>query len=330
MDNQILQPLSQFVLHIRSKDAEMTGELNSHLLIDLKEAINIDARNQELHMVVETGEIPYSFYNVSSNIDNDRILLNGSTTYTITNKNYDAVELARVLTADDAFPFSVTYNKWTMKYTFTNQASGSTTINWSGSYANRLLGFPSGDEVPDSVVGVGGTLESTNVVDFASVHSLFIKSNTNSANVFSTRSGFSQIIQKISIDMNSGYVIYLNQNDNRQTTILYHSVDFLELKITDQNNNLINFNGINYEFSINFYIYPLQKSQKDTLVESRMLRVPRALSQPTQNQQMRANNNMVIRPTTTTEYVDQDETELEHKGKKFIIDEIIRQQMASS
>ena len=322
-----MQPKRQMVLHVRSKDAEMTGELNSHLLIDLKEPITIDSRNEELHLVVETGEIPYSFYNVSSNIDNDRILLNTSTTYTITNQNYDAVTLASTLTADDAFPFSVTYNKYTMKYTFTNQEVSTQTINWSGSYANRLLGFPVGDESPDSVVAGGASIVSTNVIDLASVHSLFIKSNTSASMVFSTRSGFSQIIQKISIDQNSGYIIYLNQNDNRQTTVLYTSVDFLDLKITDQNNNLINFNGINYELSINFYIYPLQTSRlkENTLQTNRILSVPRALSNNNNNNQMRQNNNVVIRPEE--EKIVNEETLLEHQGKRYIIDEIIRQRM---
>ena len=325
MEN-IVQPKRQFVLHVRSKDAEMTGELNSHLLVDLKEPITIDSRNEELHLIVETGELPYSFYNVSSNIDNDRILLNTSTTYTITNQNYDAVTLASTLTSDDAFPFSVTYNKYTMKYTFTNQAVSTQTINWSGSYANRLLGFPTGDESPDSVVAAGASVISTNVVDLASVHSLFVKSNTSASMVFSTRSGFSQIIQKISIDQNSGYIIYLNQNDNRQTTVLYNSVDFLDLKLTDQNDNLINFNGINYEISINFYIYPLQKSRlkENTLETNRILSVPRVLSNNNNNNQMRQINNAVIRPE---EEIVNEETLLEHQGKRYIIDEIIRQRM---
>ena len=161
--SNIIQPIRQYELHVRSKDAQVTGDLNSHLFIDLKEPIIVNARDEEIHMIISTGEIPYSFYNISSNVDNDRILLNGSTTYTITNKNYDvyelasifpnknytSTELAKVLTDDDAFPFAVTWDKFKNKFTFANQESSTQTINWSGSYANRVLGFPSGDEVPD-------------------------------------------------------------------------------------------------------------------------------------------------------------------------------------
>ena len=94
--SNIIQPIRQYELHVRSKDAQVTGDLNSHLFIDLKEPIIVNARDEEIHMIISTGEIPYSFYNISSNVDNDRILLNGSTTYTITNKNYDVYELAKV------------------------------------------------------------------------------------------------------------------------------------------------------------------------------------------------------------------------------------------
>jgi len=44
MDN-ILNPLRQYVLHVRSKDVEREGLLNSHIFVDLAEPINIDARS---------------------------------------------------------------------------------------------------------------------------------------------------------------------------------------------------------------------------------------------------------------------------------------------
>ena len=48
MDNQIVQPLRQFIVHIRSKDAEREGQLNSHLFIDLEEPIKINSINVRL------------------------------------------------------------------------------------------------------------------------------------------------------------------------------------------------------------------------------------------------------------------------------------------
>jgi len=328
--SDIIQPLRSFVLHIRSKDSEFSpSDLNSHLLVDLKERISIDRKTEEIHMIVESAEIPYSFYNVSSNVGNDTILFNTSTTYTIPAQNYTATELARVLTADDSFPCSVTYNKFTMKFTFTNQAVGTTTLNWSGSTANKLMGFGFGDEIPDTTLdSSGSTAVSTNVIDLASVHSLFIKSNTSGSNVFSTRKGFSQIIQKISVDMNSGYIIYLNQNDHRQSTILYNNVDFLDLRITDQNDNLVNMNGVNYEIGITFYIYPLQSKKIEQPIDTRRI-VPvnqnRVLTQPTNNNQMRTDTSNIIRPIQEDLNNVNQELSIEHEGKKLIFDKLIEQ-----
>lgn len=325
--SEIVQPIRSFILHIRSKDSEFSpNDLNSHLLVDLKERISIDKRSEEIHMVVESAELPYSFYNVSSNVENDKVLFNGSTSYIIPNKNYTSTELAKVLTNDDAFPCSVTYNKFTMKFTFTNQAVGTTTLNWSGSTANKLLGFGFGDEIPDTVlVGSGASAESSNVIDLASVHSVFVKSNTSGSNVFSTRKGFSQIIQKISVDQNSGYIIYLNQNDHRQSTVLYNDIDFLDLRLTDQNDNLINFNGVNFEIGISFYIYPLQSKKVELAIDPRRV-VPvnqnRIVTQPTNNNQMRTDLTNIVRQDIN---VVNEDTAIEHEGKKLIFDKLIEQ-----
>ena len=63
MDN-ILNPLRQYVLHVRSKDVEREGLLNSHIFVDMAEPINIDARNEEIHQIILSAELPYSFYNI--------------------------------------------------------------------------------------------------------------------------------------------------------------------------------------------------------------------------------------------------------------------------
>ena len=60
MDN-ILQPLRQFILHIRSKDADREGLLNSHLFVDLAEPITINALTEEIHQIILSAELPYSY-----------------------------------------------------------------------------------------------------------------------------------------------------------------------------------------------------------------------------------------------------------------------------
>lgn len=322
MESNIIQPIRQYIIHIRSKDVVVEGDLNSHIYVDLIEPIRINPIKEELHMVMTQAEIPNSFYNISSNVNNDKLLYNSNVSYTIPNKNYDIDELIKVLNAADGFPLAITYDKFTCKVTLTNNSGSTITINWSGSTCGKILGFGFGDNIADSVIVNGASIESTNIIDLASIHSLLIKSSSSSNMVFSTRSGYSQVIQKISVDVNSGYIIYLNQNDSRQHTILHSNIDVLELRIEDQNNNLINFNGINYELSISFMVFPLNqniheierkvniRSRRNVIQDNQL----NAYSTPTQ----------IIRQSPTEQKVEQnEESEIEHKGKKLIIDQII-------
>jgi hypothetical protein len=324
MDN-ILKPIRQFVLHIRSKDVERFGDLNSHLFIDLTEPILVDSKTEEIHQVVLSGEIPNSFYNVSSDLKNNiiRFTANGEPLpFTFPNKNYDINEIVKVLN-DGNFPFTVSYDRFTMKLTFANNTNFTNILNLSTSNANKILGFDENDA--DITLTPGQSTTSTGVVDLASVHSIFIKSNSSSNMIFSTRAGFSSTIQKISIDVNSGGIIYLNQNDSRQHTVLNNNIEFIELRLTDQNNNLINFNNINYEITMAFYIY-----SKNKIIRTQNLSI-----RQNRNQVLTTNNNETnmrpfdssfqIQPIPEEEEVVNTVTPIEHKGNRLIIDDVLEE-----
>ena len=315
MDN-ILQPLRQYVVHIRSKDAEKEGLLNSHLFINLQEPITINSNTEQIHQIILSGEIPSSFYNVSADVKNDTIIYNTNSTFTLPNKNYDIHELIRVITADTNFPFSAVYDRFTMKITLTNTSGSTQVINWSNSNSNKVLGWDS-TSVDESILS-GATTTSPNVVDLATIHSLFVKSNVSSNMVFSTRKGFSQTIQKVSVDVNSGQIIYLNQNDSRQHTVLNSNVDAMDIRITDQNDNLVNFNDINYELTIGFFIYPIHNSNARRNIDIKTIQTPRNELRPfTPTIQIRENNEI---DNIDNENV---ETDIEHQEKRKIIDAVL-------
>ena len=264
----INQPLRQYILHIRSKDVTRTGVLNSHLFVELAEPIRIDAIHEEIHQNLLSVEIPYSFYNISPDVNNNTIqyTIGGVVTiYTLPSLMYDITKLIDVITAS-TFPFTATYDQYTMKISLLNTSGSIVVLNWSESLSFKVLGF---SNLLDVSVAIGATTISDNIIDLATVHSLQLKSNTSSTMIFSTRAGFSQTIQKISVDVNSGSIIYLNDNDSRQSTILHSNIDMMDLRITDQNDNLINFNNINYELSIGFFIYPINKIQLPKIIETK-------------------------------------------------------------
>lgn len=298
MDTELVRPLTSNVIHIRSKDADiLTDGYNSHFRVDLTNPILIN-KGHEGHIVVSSAEIPYSFYLVSDDVKNNKIIYNDGTekTYTIPSKNYDIDELITTLTDDASFPFTATFNRPTMKITLANSSGGSITINWSntGTNAEKLLGFSA---TADDVVANGASTTSDFVVNLCSVHSIFIKSNIATGNVQSTRAGNSSILQKVSIDVNGFNMIYLNQDDFRTTTVTQTPViDYIEFRVTDQNDNLIQFNNVNFELSfiINTYKIFTEKGENASYIGNR--RADRKLRNDNETRPLRTPNQIIQTP----------------------------------
>jgi len=328
-----LEPLRRFILHVRSKDVDRPGILNSHLFIQLEQQIDIDPRTEELHQIILSAEIPSSFYNISSALNNNVIKYTVSgvaQTFTFESKMYDISEYVRVMTDNANFPFLATYDSYTMKISLQNTSNNTVTINWTASTAHKPMGF---SNLSDVDVVSGGQIASDNIVDLATVHSIFIKSNTASNMIFSTRAGFSQTIQKISVDRNSGEIIYLNESDYRTTTVINSSVNSLDLRLTEQNDQLLDLNNLNYELTIGFFVYPILKRTPVTQIRPtrRTLQPPTAVPVPQLRQSTQAINapqqtatpSIVARDIDSVDKDIQHETDLEHTGKRLIIDELI-------
>ena len=255
MDAILNTPISSHIVHIRSVDAtQIHPTLNTHFNVLLEAPIVVE-KGHEAHIIMSSLEMPYSFYNVSSDLNNNVIIYDTSSTFTFPNKNYSVDLVVSTITDDSGFPFSASFDRATMKMTLTNTSGISHTINWSNanSTAYKFLGF---DNTGDDVVGASATTISDNVVNMASVHSLLIRSNLATANVQSTTSSNSTILQKVSVDVNGWSMIYLNQDDYRTTNIITtNQIDDIEMKITDQYNNLINLNACEFELSLLIMIY---------------------------------------------------------------------------
>ena len=252
-----IQPKSSTVLHIRSKDAtQLTSDYNTHFDVNLTNPIII-SDSDEIHISVMSLELPYSFYNISSELNNNILIYDDTQTLTLTSQDYDIYELVLFFENNTAFKaiFTTTYDIQKNKITFTNTTGVTHKINLSLSNVNKEIGFAEIDT--DRTITAGSTLTSTFVCNLATVHSIFIKSTLSTANVLSTRAGNSTTLQKISVDVNSLGIIYMNNQDFRQVTVSQVGViDHVTFSITDQNNNLLQLNNVNFELSILFEIFP--------------------------------------------------------------------------
>lgn len=326
--NTVIKPLRTTILHIRSKDAnQIATGLNSNFVVNLVSAVESN-EDEEIHAQLISAEIPNSMYNISSAVNNNTIVYDTNQTFTFPNQNYDVKELLRVINDDTSFPFSVTHNKYTNKLTFTNDTGVSHTINWTSSLGKKVLGY---GEASDETIASGGTTSSPGMLDLATIHSILIKSDLSSANVISTRAGNSTTLQKISVDINSYGIVYLNQQDYRTVSILQKpNISSITFQLTDQNNNLLDFNDINYEFSIQFMIFQkIRREGRRALFDETPQPQPLPINQPQMivqpsppKPEVASNDVAEIRDADDTHPVE-GKTQLEKEGEKTILDHII-------
>jgi|TARA_R110000787_G_scaffold228137_4_gene335843 hypothetical protein len=316
-----IQSIRSTILHIRSKDAQQLQDgYNSNFIVNLAQEIEIDP-DQECHVSISSVELPYSFYNISSEIQNN-ILYYNSTNITFTNQNYNIQNLVDFFNNDTAFSalFLTTFNRQTLKISFENITASNHTIKFSISNLNKVIGWD--DDSADQIVNAGNSIASLYVVNLATIHSIMIHSNIGQGNVLGTRQGNSSTLQKVSCDVNNASIIYLNQSDFRQISITQAPViDFLEFRITDQNNRLIQFNNVNYEFTMLFEIFSKFNNQRriiQPINRATIGQAPQTLTEP-DGRFTEPENIEDINDSHPIEGVG----EIQHKTNRLILNELI-------
>ena len=254
--NAFTQPLSTTILHIRSKDADQISELNAAFTVNLIQPV-ISASDQEVHISIISAELPNSMYNISESIRNNTFVYTlpnqSPSVFVFPTQNYTISELLRVLNTINS-NLSFTHNKFTNKIMISNTLGEDILLNFTQSTCRKVLGFRPLD------LSCGDTsVQSQGMADLASIHSIFVKSDIAAGNVLSTRAGNSTTLQKISIDVDTYGIIYLNTSDYITVNITQKNViDHISFRLTDQNDNLLDFNDINFEFTMMFQTYPIR------------------------------------------------------------------------
>ena len=236
---QSTNPSSSTYLHIRSKDGEqLSNGYNTHFSVNLASAIRSEP-DQVINVSMISASIPYSFYPISNSLSNNKIIYDDVETFTLPEQNYDPYELIRIINDDAIFGaiFSASYSYYTNKLTLTNITGVNHTLNWTLSNCVKVLGYV---DDPDVVVVPAGESTSSGMIDFATIHSIIVRSNLAQGNVLSTNSGQSSILQKININSDPYGIIYLDATDIRQVSLSNApAIDKIEFRLEDQNGKLL-------------------------------------------------------------------------------------------
>jgi hypothetical protein len=272
---------NSFLLFARSKEVlQLDSNLNTNMKIDLQAGITRTNALQDIHIQLNSCEIPHSFYNFSTNLNNVNLFVDGSSSLVLTGQHYDVFQLVAFITSA-SFPYSATFDSQTNKITLTNTDSTSHVINFSESSSQKLataLGFNN----LDLTVGSGASITSNNSINLNTIHSIFVHTNLPVSNVITTTQGnFRTIINKIPVKTQFGEVINYSPMENAVFSVVINKneINSLELSLRDQNDILIDLNQCNFEISLLFEVH--QKEVNQEARRSLPIPIPTTIRPPT-------------------------------------------------
>jgi hypothetical protein len=249
---------------LNSQNGTELNNLDGHKIYLLEQEISA-RKDERILLYLKKAFIPFSFYTLSSSQKNNILDIKetqagGATnTYPITipDGNYNITELtSKIKTLLEAnttfgFKYSVSYDTSTGKVSFL-LLSGTTPLNAtllfaSGDNANfsvrNILGFNS----TDVVFTLGTFATSQKVVDMADgLDSIHIKSNIVGDNIRSTNAEGGELLL-VPVDLEPFSILYYDDGALPfKHLISQNNIKRIEIKMTDANDNVIDFNQIPY------------------------------------------------------------------------------------
>jgi hypothetical protein len=180
-------------------------------------------------------EIPVSYYIVNSN-NNYLSLSTGN--YTLTNGNYNATTFKTMLLGILPNGFGLSLNIATGIYTI--NYTSSFTIN-STSTCYRLIGF----KINTVYTSTSNQIIFPYPCNFLGISRLKIKSNIlKTENIDTNSNGRSNLLTTIAVNSSAYGLIVFNNLVGFKCIIPNINIDYIDITITDEYDNIIDFNGI--------------------------------------------------------------------------------------
>jgi hypothetical protein len=198
-----------------------------------------------IYLSLQNATIPYSFYSIST-FDNTFIFgLVGDppTTYVVEPGNYNIKQLLDVIRLAMGVSYTITYNVITSKVLITHATSNFTIY---ASTINHTLGFSK----TSNTTSTGNSLNGRDCVNVNQIRALNIEINFPTYNVNIAQAYNQNILATIPVYV-APYSIITYQNPNNFRTNLYvNKLDQIQIRILDNENRLVDMNGINYQMTL--------------------------------------------------------------------------------
>ena len=209
-----------------------------------------------MYLSLEHFTIPITTYNIDiyHNILNYRVN-NVNYSLTITAGNYSIDTLITFLNSN-LINLTTSYSSSTYKITLTSSypfqlLSTSTALTILGFYDNTTYN------------SVSNSLTSPNTFDLSGVNSILILTNFITRNLDSRTQKNSNYLKIIPVNVANGNILSYVSTTNRQVKIYDNHINFIAIQLQDENRNILQLNGSNWDMTLIVELVPIDISEMD-------------------------------------------------------------------
>jgi hypothetical protein len=258
--------VEQKIVILDSKNAvKNNGTFNSDVVFNFTGILTDDPNIKETHIAIQNAQIPMSFYNV--NVYNNILQITYNSlpyTITLTRGNYNSNTLITEITSQLAgqliTDITITISSVTGIIKLVRSGGLNFTILSTGTI-NKTLGFATGT----NYTSVAGILNAPFPLNLLGLLKLKIASlELSTYNFDSSVLGNLNIIATIPIEAGTFGLIQYDNFANIQSLINNKALDSFDLQIYGDDNNLVNFNGIDWNIVLLFSITRERKKVTNT------------------------------------------------------------------
>ena len=238
-----MSALETFQIHLSSNSADRIYNNNNCDCEFNLPLIEIPSQ-YHIHLSVQNAVIPFTFYNINDSNNVLYYILNTQQyQLNIIKGNYNVNTLKTFLN-NNMSGFTITYDKITNKYTFTNNLGYDFTI-LSSSTCYYLIGF-----TEENTTSTNGILTSTRVINLAPIRIINVLSNLLTNNINKISSNNKSIICSIPVMTQPFSVIHYVNSTGFKINSFTNTISTLQIKLTDQLGTLLDLNGSNWSMTL--------------------------------------------------------------------------------
>ena len=245
------------LISLNCKDGvKQNGDFNSNILFNFIDIIKRDINTLYFSVYIQSAEIPYSFYNVSENYNIIYYNVEGNNyTITIPEGNYTAKTFINEFNSQFAngghnktatLSISSVNGRFNLK---PSDDSFTITIFNNITTAQHILGMSNANITFSFNSGNGVNFDfPANLLGTTKIN--IYSENLACSNLSSYHLGNSNLIECISVNSGTFELINYTSSTRRESIINTLTLHQIDIQLKDENNNFIDFNGLNWSISL--------------------------------------------------------------------------------